>query len=165
MAVEAGKELPQCPCGSDKTYATCCALYLESNRNPPSPEALMRSRYTAYSLANIDYIKKTMRGKPLNGFNEEEARHWAREATWVGLRILKAEKASEKIGYVEFIAQFMEGDQINSIHETSEFHCNEGIWFYVDGIQKPHKRITVARNTSCPCGSKKKFKNCHAKGK
>jgi SEC-C motif-containing protein len=152
-----------CPCGSQGNYLACCGLYIENTCPAPSPETLMRSRYTAYSLAKIDYIKKTMFGKPLNGFNDAVAKHWATSVIWIGLRIINAPTASAEIGYVEFVAQFMEGRQIKSIHERSEFHCRQGMWFYVDGVQKQINTISVARNTLCPCGSHKKFKNCHAK--
>lgn len=123
----------------------------------------MRSRYTAYSLANIPYIKKTMRGKPLNGFDENEAMRWAKTVLWMGLQIVSTSLKQEDVGYVEFIAHFVDNKQIKSIHETSEFRREDGAWFYVDGVQQPTKKIAVTRNMSCPCGSQKKFKNCHAK--
>ena len=159
------KEIVRCPCCSQKEYTDCCGRYLEFQHLPTSPEMLMRSRYTAYSIANIDYIKKTMRGKPLIGFDEANAKRWAKHVIWIGLRIIKASKQDDKLGYVEFIAQYIEGNQLKSIHETSEFHCDEGVWFYVDGVQQPKSHITVSRNMTCPCGSQKKFKNCHALGR
>ncbi len=152
-----------CPCGSQRKYNSCCGVYLDGKKIPASPEALMRSRYAAYSLANIEYIKKTMRGKPLIGFDEAEAIRWAKSAVWLGLRIVQTSLKQDDIGYVEFIAQFMEGDKIKSIHETSEFHREDEAWFYVDGVQQPTTNVTVSRNMPCPCGSQKKFKNCHIK--
>lgn len=152
-----------CPCGSKHNYASCCGVYLESTIKPASPEALMRSRYTAYSLANIPYIKKTMRGKPLSGFDEIEAMHWAKTVIWMELQIVSTALKKENVGYVEFIARFMENKQIKSIHETSEFHREDGAWFYVDGVQQPTSKVAFTRNMPCPCGSQKKFKNCHAK--
>lgn len=154
--------MTDCPCGSQRNYTGCCGMYLDSTHVPISPEALMRSRYTAYSLANIEYIKKTMRGKPLCGFDEVEAMRWAKRVVWIGLRVINTSFKCEDIGYVEFIAQFMEGEQIRTIHETSEFHCEQGAWFYIDGVQQPTNNITVSRNMPCPCGSQKKYKNCHA---
>lgn len=72
-----------CPCGL-QDYSDCCALYHTGERIPPTPEALMRSRYAAYALANIDYIKKTMRGKVLLGFNESNAKAWAESVKLLG---------------------------------------------------------------------------------
>ncbi|MFT4060628.1 MAG: YchJ family protein [Legionella sp.] len=155
-----------CPCGSTNPYIQCCACFIEKKQLPQTPEQLMRSRYTAYSMAKIDYIKDTMAGKALFGFNPIEAQKWAQSVIWLGLKVIHAEPTTSDVGFVEFIARFKESGQVKTIHERSEFHKQEGRWFYVDGelkktplkTRKPH----VARNSPCPCGSGKKFKNCHA---
>ena len=159
--------MPLCPCGSQKTYELCCELFIEKKQIPQTPEQLMRSRYTAYSLAKIDYIKSTMRGKPLIGFNESEAKKWASEVTWTGLKIIQSYVETPKKGFVEFLATFMEDKQLDTIHELSEFHQENNVWFYVDGQNKQaplkNKKQKIMRNSPCPCGSGKKFKNCHDK--
>ncbi|RUR13713.1 YchJ family protein [Legionella septentrionalis] len=154
-----------CPCGSNKIYSVCCGLYLDGKFIPETPEQLMRSRYTAYSLANIDYIKKTMCGKALVGFNPLAAEHWAKKILWIGLQVMNTPQETPEKGYVEFIATFLEEDKLDSIHEISEFHRLEGRWFYVDGmapnVSSAPSKQKIMRNHSCPCGSQKKFKNCH----
>lgn len=158
--------MTKCPCGLSAAYEVCCGAYINGPSTPQTPEALMRSRYTAYSQANIDYIKKTMRGKPLMGFSETNATNWAKQVNWLGLRVIQAYLDSENTnkGYVEFIAQFEENNQPQVIHELSEFECDNGTWFYVDGKtpQKSRKQFkqTISRNAPCPCGSAKKYKNC-----
>ena len=37
----------------------------------------MRSRYTAYTEANIGYIQRTMKAPALSRFNAESAKVWA----------------------------------------------------------------------------------------
>ncbi len=124
-----------CPCGSHQDYVSCCGLYLNiPMQNPPSPETLMRSRYTAYTLANTQYIKKTMRGKALQGFNRIEAQEWAKSVNWIGLQVVKTSAVVLNRGYVEFIASFIEGGELKTLHEVSEFVCKKGVWFYVDGV-------------------------------
>ena len=155
-----------CPCGSQKTYEQCCELFLEKKLIPQTPEQLMRSRYSAYSLANIEYIKLTMKGKALIGFNEITAREWAKEVAWIGLNVIQSHVETSEKGFVEFAASFIESNQLKSIHELSEFHKENNRWFYVGGInqQLPDKKSKqIARNSPCPCNSGKKFKNCHAK--
>ena len=158
--------MPLCPCGSQNSYAHCCEPYIEGQEIPKTPEQLMRSRYTAYSLARIDYIKQTMKGKPLAQFNEVEAKKWAEKVIWVGLKVINARMEQPKQGFVEFIATFMEHNQLKNIHELSEFHQEEERWFYVDGSNKEasnkNHSLKIGRNSPCPCGSGKKFKNCHA---
>jgi len=156
-----------CPCGSQKNYEDCCGLFIEKKHKPQTPEQLMRSRYTAYSMANTEYIKNTMKGKPLINFNESEAKQWAQTVIWTGLKVIQSYDETPEKGFVEFSAHFMEGNQLNIIHELSEFHRENNLWFYADGVNKDSSaksnRQKITRNSSCPCGSGKKFKNCHDK--
>jgi hypothetical protein len=65
----AKKPSPPCPCGSNLPYSTCTCSVLHSCLSPslnlsPSyssatPEEVVRSRYSAYSLKSIPYIIKT----------------------------------------------------------------------------------------------------------
>jgi len=48
-----------CPCNSGLDYAECCEPYITGQKNAPTAEALMRSRYTAYVVHAIDYIINT----------------------------------------------------------------------------------------------------------
>ena len=159
--------MQNCPCCSEKTYFNCCLPFLSGQSNPETPEQLMRSRYTAYSQANIQYIKKTMRGKPLAGFNELEAKQWAEQVQWLGLEVLRSPAPQTGQGFVEFIAHFAENNQPKMLHELSEFQQIDGQWFYVDGINKQATatvtKTKIGRNEPCPCGSGKKFKHCHAR--
>lgn len=125
----------------------------------------MRSRYTAYTLADIAYIKKTMRGKAAIGFDEVAARHWASSVFWLSLAVLQARPhaTDTHIGYAEFIAKYLDKNTIRSIHEISEFHQIDGAWFYTDGQQIAAPSLPIGRNAVCPCKSQKKFKNCHGK--
>lgn len=156
-----------CPCCSSKKYDQCCGPLIAKTEVAQSPEQLMRSRYTAYSLANIDYIIDSMRGKPLLGFNMEQAFRWARKVTWLGLEVKDAYLESDEIGFVEFIATILNNTQVELIHELSEFRKIDGHWFYTEGMRpksgKVYPSYTLGRNSTCPCDSGKKFKNCHGK--
>lgn len=155
-----------CPCGSKRQYTVCCEPYLKNKQQPDTPEGLMRSRYTAYCLADIDYIQKTMQDKALVGFDAVTAKRWAKRVTWIKLAVLDTTLESSHKGYVEFIATFVDGHILKSIHEKSEFIEQKGQWYYVDGVQftslDETKRL-ISRNSVCPCGSQRKFKNCHEK--
>jgi SEC-C motif domain protein len=148
-----------CPCGSTLIYQNCCQPYLSNQDIPKIPEALMRSRYTAYSQANMEYIRQTMRGQALIGFNQEETRKWASQVQWLGLKIIATSPIANERGWVEFIASFFQGGRRHIIHERSEFHKIEGRWYYVAG-QTPK----VNRNNPCPCGSTQKYKRCCGRG-
>lgn len=132
-------KISYCPCGSQIEYAACCGLYHQGQQAAPTPEALMRSRYTAYVLGNIGYIQRSMRGKPLLGFNALEAEAWAKSVKWAGLEIIHVKNISPKLGYVEFIARFVENGKNCAIHEVSEFRYAEDQWFYVKGVHSAPK--------------------------
>lgn len=117
-----------CPCGNGNRYETCCGPYIEGKVFPPTPEALMRSRYTAYTRANIDYIIKTMKPPASDGFNAVEAKAWARGVKWKKLEVIHTQYDEHK-GTVEFIAYYNR----HKLHEVSQFRCDDGVWFYVDG--------------------------------
>lgn len=126
-------ENTNCKCGSNKNYQDCCRIYISGAKLPDSPEQLMRSRYTAYSTSNIDYIAKTMCGKAIDGFNRQEAELWSKQVTWQKLEVISAKLVSKIKGFVEFKAYFIDDQQQLILHEISEFHYINGRWFYVDG--------------------------------
>lgn len=159
-------EMECCPCGLSQSYEQCCGRFIESGMNPLTPEELMRSRYTAYTRANIDYIEKTMRAPANKDFDAKTALMWASQVQWLKLEVMHTRMASAKKGYVEFRAHFAEENKQHLIHELSEFHRVEGKWFYVNGRgvkEKPEQASSIGRNDACPCGSQKKFKKCCGK--
>jgi SEC-C motif-containing protein len=143
-----------CPCGSSKMYQECCEPYLLNKTLAPTAEALMRSRYTAYTKADIDYIERTMKGPALIQFDKNESKTWANEIEWLGLTVIQATQ-HENRGTVEFVARYKAVHQKHIIHEKSEFILENGTWYYTNGITPK-----VGRNDACPCGSTKKFKKC-----
>ncbi len=151
-----------CVCGSKRTYKNCCEPYLTHQKIPDTPEALMRSRYTAYTKADIEYIEKTMQGRAAIGFNASDSLAWARRVIWIDLHVLKANHDGDT-GQVEFIARFIDDGRVHKMHEVSDFLYERDQWFYVDGTQAQHAPQKVARNSACPCESGKKFKQCHGK--
>jgi SEC-C motif-containing protein len=157
------QSMKRCPCGLHLDYSDCCGLYLSNKAIPKTAEALMRSRYTAYTLGNMDYIKRTMQGKPLVGFNEIEAAKRSESIQWLGLKVIKTCQQDEHTGIVEFIANYMENGWVKAIREISQFQVIHGCWFYVDGELISIPPTKISRNALCPCGSKKKFKACHAR--
>lgn len=156
-----------CPCGSNKAYKLCCEPFIVGTQLPPTPEALMRSRYTAFTQANMNYIADTMLGAVKKQFNVESSKQWAQHVTWLGLDVLDAPPVTEQDeqGFVEFVARYRFQNKAESIHERSEFHKRDGRWFYVNGeaggaTAQRRSADKIGRNDPCPCGSGKKFKKC-----
>ncbi len=153
----------KCPCGLKNDFQECCGRFINNIDIPQTAEQLMRSRYSAYSMANVDYIEQTMRGRALEGFDKVNAKQWALTVDWQNLNVIQShpDKNNTNIAYVEFIASYLHNQQLEKIHELSCFEKINDRWYYVDG-EKPktlHKN-KVGRNESCPCGSGKKYKKC-----
>jgi SEC-C motif-containing protein len=133
----------QCPCGLFKKYEACCGIFITGLTLPPTPEALMRSRYTAYTKANVAYIADTMKAPAATGFDADQAREWALSIDWLGLEV-KSSSENNNQGNVEFIARFSSNGVADYLHEISEFRKDEGKWFYIDGVG-PRKRSALTK--------------------
>jgi SEC-C motif domain protein len=155
-----------CPCGSGLEYSQCCAPFLAGDKFPPTAEALMRSRFTAYSMENTDYIKATWdkASQPDQSAFSDEAIAWQR------LEIIDTKKGgvNDNKGIVEFKAYYSNKGEDFLLHEVSRFAKTNERWFYIDGVVKKVGKIiqqqNLGKNAPCPCGSGKKFKRCCGAG-
>ncbi|MCY7320150.1 MAG: hypothetical protein LH617_15745 [Ramlibacter sp.] len=123
-------ELPDCPCGKPLELAQCCGRYLDDFAGTPAPDAqaLMRSRYTAFVLLNMDYLLSTW--------------HPARRPPqlqldpgikWLGLEVRGNKQVDDAHAEVEFVARFRDASgKATRIHEHSRFLKEHGRWFYLD---------------------------------
>jgi len=154
-----------CPCTSGRAFDQCCGPYLSGTQFPPTAEALMRSRYSAFATGNIDYLHDTLVPDTREDFEREAAEEWARTSEWTGLDIRSTEKggAGDDEGWVEFVARFRQEGEDRLHHETGHFTKTDGRWFYADGVRgtRPVRVEKIGRNDPCPCGSGKKYKKCH----
>lgn len=94
----------------------------------------MRSRYTAYTLADVRYIDQTMRGQARVGFDPIQTAAFAQQAHWLGLSVHNSQMISEKRGTVAFSAHYRIDGQEAVIDENSLFEYEAGRWYYV-GVQ------------------------------
>jgi SEC-C motif-containing protein len=170
-----------CPCGSNLAFEACCKPFVSGEALAPTAEKLMRSRYTAYTLADINYLTKTLAPESRSDFDAGSTKEWAEKSKWKGLKIVstKAGGPTDKKGTVEFIATYEQEGQGIDHHEVSQFRkTSHGEWVFVEGDHHTHKegeghahhekaetvvRQTpkVGRNDPCPCGSGQKYKKCH----
>ncbi|MEI8393642.1 MAG: YchJ family protein [Rhodospirillaceae bacterium] len=153
-----------CPCGSDRSFDTCCGPCLEGTAVAPTAEALMRSRYSAFVKGNVDYLEQTLLPESRDDFDRAQATQWAENSQWNALEILSTERGGpdDTDGVVEFIARFRMNEREHAHHETSTFTRRDGRWWYVDGKvgQKPRTVVKIGRNDPCSCDSGKKYKKC-----
>nr|MDP0502716.1 YchJ family metal-binding protein [Verrucomicrobiota bacterium JB025] len=124
-----------CPCKSRASYATCCMPYHYGKAKPETAEQLMRSRYSAYFFGLIDYLADTthpdVREPDLKRLIEESMR----SVSWSFLTVLGTSKGGkrDKVGKVEFVAEYYVGNERREMHECSRFRRYKGDWKYLDG--------------------------------
>ncbi|WP_028586067.1 YchJ family protein [Desulfogranum mediterraneum] len=154
-------DLGPCPCNLAVAYEDCCKPIHSGQRQADTAEALMRSRYSAYVAADIDYLLKTWHPSTRPAAIDPKT-----IPRWCGLEVIRTEQGGrdDQQGVVEFRAQAMSHDKALVLHELSRFVCEDGRWLYLDGELQGDggglKASKVGRNSPCPCGSGKKFKKC-----
>ncbi|WP_166265580.1 YchJ family protein [Marinobacter caseinilyticus] len=141
-----------CPCGSDHPYEACCGVF-HGGAKAPTPEALMRSRFSAFVLGKADYLRQTWHTstRPTSLNLDDSPR-------WQSLSVLSASQHGDQ-GTVHFRAVYKDQADWGYLEEASEFIREFGVWYYLagnptQGVLKP------GRNDHCPCGSGRKYKNC-----
>ena len=142
-----------CPCGSQQHYDTCCQPFHHNEADAPTPEALMRSRYSAFVLGLADYLLATWHPDTRPATLPLES-----SPQWVGLQVLSAGEQGER-GQVHFRAVYRLPDGFGFLEEESEFLKEGSRWFYASGKTR-EGRLSPGRNDRCPCGSGRKYKAC-----
>lgn len=120
--------MPVCVCGSGRAADACCAR-LHAGEPAPTPEALMRSRYSAFVLDLREYLLGTwhastrpaMLAPPEPGLR------------WLGLELREHRVIDGEHATVSFVARSKLGGRAHRLAETSRFVREGGRWFYVDG--------------------------------
>lgn len=128
----------RCPCGGrpeGTSLAQCCGPFVAGEAWPAEPEAVMRSRYTAYAIGNADHVFRTWH--PATRPDDVEIDP---ALTWTGLDVLSV-GGDDTEGVVEFAAHWTSGEgkvrQRGAVRERSTFTRRAGRWFYRDGTPLP----------------------------
>ena len=122
----------ECPCGSERDLTECCGEWHRGFKlgvYAPTPEALMRSRYSAYVLGLTDYLLATWHASTRPASLQPEPA----ELKWLGLEVRRHAMHDADHATVEFVARSKLGGRAHRLHETSRFVREDGRWFYVDG--------------------------------
>jgi SEC-C motif-containing protein len=120
------------------SYESCCEPLHREKQRAATAEQLMRSRYSAFVLAEVNYLIATHpdSSTPLLQRRKELSKN-CREARWLGLKIkaVEAGGVGDLEGTVRFEATFGAGGQRNVMSETSLFQRRDGNvkgnWLYI----------------------------------
>ncbi|HJF49649.1 MAG TPA: YchJ family protein [Brachybacterium paraconglomeratum] len=124
----------RCPCGSGDVLGACCGPVLRRERRAPTAEALMRSRYTAFAVRDLEHLLRSWH--PTTAPSREDlAASLAEEVRWLRLEIHSTTAGGpfDDAGTVEFTA-ISKGPGGRAVqHEISRFVREDGVWLYLDG--------------------------------
>jgi SEC-C motif-containing protein len=121
-----------CPCGSGRPLDDCCGPYL-AGRRVPTAEALMRSRFTAFSVGDEAHLLRTWHTD-----TRPPAIQFAPEQRWTRLEVLATVDGDllDAEGAVEFRAHYERSGVPGSLHELSRFvRDDDHRWVYVGALE------------------------------
>ena len=106
-----------CPCHSGKKYKKCCRP-VHGGQPVDDPRLVMRARYSAYAIQNMDFIMQTMHPESIH-LTQKSQEKWiaeinffATQTDFVDLDVLDLEMSLEDLGtaWVTFHATLMQGE-------------------------------------------------------
>ena len=97
----------------------------------------MRSRYSAFVLADGDYLMATHHSSTRPTKEKKAIVKWAKSVQWIKLEVLETSEGQENDtkGTVTFNAYFFENGKVDVIHEKSAFVRENNHWLYL-GLSK-----------------------------
>ena len=122
-----------CPCGSGEILQVCCGKWIVGKKSAPTAEKLMRSRYTAYVLQDVNYLVETTLPAARTPDLADSIRQWMKQVEWQQLHVLHVEAGtrSDMNGTVEFVAEFVGPSGADRHHECSQFKKVHDTWYYI----------------------------------
>lgn len=118
-----------CYCDSGRELSLCCGKFLDKSEIPSTPEELMRSRYSAYKIKDIDYLVETTHLDYRKYYSPKSIANWANSVEFLKLTV------HESIGNrVKFSAVFK--DEMGNLQEHREdslFKIEGERWYYLEG--------------------------------
>jgi SEC-C motif-containing protein len=118
-------------------YAECCEPFHRGAATAPTAERLMRSRYSAFAVGDVGYLRRTWHpaSRPARLVLDPDQR-------WMRLEIVARTGGGllDTEGTVEFRAHHIRGGgRAGVLHENSRFRREAGGWLYV-GVVEPGGR-------------------------
>ena len=143
-----------CPCHSGRTPDECCARFLAADADEaPSPEALMRSRFTAFVRRDAEHLARTLHpdadGYPegaaaiARAFAKEGRRTVYRKLTVLDVSAWDDSPGAE--GRVLFAADVRRRGKDVSFVEDSTFVRTDIGWRYLAGVLRSCRALRGAR--------------------
>ncbi|UJW32976.1 SEC-C domain-containing protein [Saccharothrix sp. AJ9571] len=120
-----------CPCGTGEPYARCCGRLHRGEATAATAEQLMRSRFSAFAVADEEYLLRTWHPDtrpPSIEFDPAQR--------WTSLEIVGRTGGGllHREGTVEFVARYRIGGQDGEMRENSRFLRDGEQWLYLTAL-------------------------------
>jgi SEC-C motif-containing protein len=159
-----------CVCGIGESTETHCLPIIKGETSAETAEALMRARYAAYALGEVDFVLDSHTPEAGRDVDRASTEAWSKKSTWLGLEVTKTDAGGPKddTGTVEFVACYKIKNVTVEHRERARFEKRGDKWLFADSQQLAgppvkHEGPRVGRNDPCTCGSGRKFKKCCGK--
>jgi SEC-C motif-containing protein len=114
-------------------YATCCAPLHRGEREAATPEALMRSRFAAFAIADAEYLWRTLHPDHEDRARPKDPVVRALKDSARGLKFMRLAILDASDSRVLFHAAVFEKGKDRSFVELSAF-AHDGVgWRYLSG--------------------------------
>lgn len=140
-AIKSIKGAAKCPCHSGQPYQACCRAYHRGDALPPTAEALMRSRFSAFALGEYAHLIRTLHPENSDRALPEDVllatiQRACRDYKYTGLTVLETSAEGDHATVLFRAKVFQHGVDL-SFSERSRFVRVDGAWLYKDGETMP----------------------------
>lgn len=135
-----GSAQQPCPCGGGP-YGSCCRPLHRQKRLAATAEQLMRSRYSAFALGEIEHLLRTQPSDQPLEQRRRSLQATCRQLRWRELVILAAEDGGvgDLEGTVRFEAHYSASGKRGLLREYSRFGREggrpDGAWLYLEALE------------------------------
>ena len=147
-------KMKKCYCKSGLDFLECCEPILRVQKPATTALSLMRSRYSAYCLGDVNYLQATTHDHTWSDEELKFIQDWADNSFWQHLEIIDFSD-----DMVEFKAYYIFDHVQHVHHEKSTFIKINDMYKYVDG-EIYEDKVNFTNNQKCICGSGLKYKRC-----
>ncbi len=129
-----------CPCTSKKTYGDCCAPFHKGERAVPDAPSLVRARYAAFALGELEFLYSTLHTNHADRVKHSRDhvlaafRGASSQFKYMGLKLTDSRPAdAQGTSQVLYLARiFRKGENVSFV-ELGDFREEDGAMRYLSG--------------------------------
>ena len=157
-------KIPPCPCGSKLPYGNCCQPIHINIRTAKIPEQIIRARFAAMALGDIDFFRQSIIRKHRHILNADDLTARLKHQILHSIKITHVERKGFLLVNAIIHSQITKGKRgkLTTHAERTYLKRESRAWRVVEidivetNIQPPKG----GKNVPCPCGSGRKYKHC-----